>query len=66
MEKAKCTWVNPKHRLPNFTCDDGCVRLYRISDSNKLTYYRTLPRERALSVTWSPDAQRIFSGSSDG
>ncbi|KFK32171.1 hypothetical protein AALP_AA6G206900 [Arabis alpina] len=55
-------------RLLAAACDDGCVRLYRISDSNKLTYYRTLPRVsgRALSVTWSPDAQRIFSGSSDG
>ncbi|CAF2124847.1 WD repeat-containing protein PCN [Brassica napus] len=55
-------------RLLAAACDDGSVRLYRISDSNKLTYYRSLPRVsgRALSVTWSPDAQRIFSGSSDG
>ncbi|XP_010556470.1 PREDICTED: U3 small nucleolar RNA-associated protein 4 [Tarenaya hassleriana] len=49
-------------------CDDGCVRIYRISGLNKLTCYRSLPRVsgRSLSVTWSPDAQRIFSGSSDG
>ncbi|KAL1187589.1 WD repeat-containing protein PCN [Cardamine amara subsp. amara] len=49
-------------------CDDGCVRIYYISESDKLTYYRSLPRVsgRALSVTWSSDAQRIFSGSSDG
>ncbi|CDY27618.1 BnaA09g27890D [Brassica napus] len=49
-------------------CDDGCVRIYSISESDKLTYYRSLPRVsgRALSVTWSLDAQRIFSGSSDG
>ncbi|KAG7593088.1 WD40 repeat [Arabidopsis thaliana x Arabidopsis arenosa] len=49
-------------------CDDGCVRIYNISESDKLTYYRSLPRVsgRALSVTWSSDAQRIFSGSSDG
>ncbi|KAL0698802.1 hypothetical protein Bca4012_054924 [Brassica carinata] len=49
-------------------CDDGCVRIYYVSDSDKLTYYRSLPRVsgRALSVTWSSDAQRIFSGSSDG
>ncbi|CAN6808654.1 unnamed protein product [Brassica oleracea] len=55
-------------RLLAAACDDGCVRLYRISDFNKLTYYRSLPRVsgRALSVTWSPDAQKIFSGSSDG
>ncbi|KAL1223560.1 WD repeat-containing protein PCN [Cardamine amara subsp. amara] len=55
-------------RLIAAACDDGCVRLYRISDLNKLTYYRSLPRVsgRALSVTWSPDAKRIFSGSSNG
>ncbi|XP_019090308.1 PREDICTED: U3 small nucleolar RNA-associated protein 4 isoform X3 [Camelina sativa] len=55
-------------RLLAAACDDGCVRLYRISDFDKLTYYRSLPRVsgRALSVTWSPDAKRIFSGGSDG
>ncbi|KAL0695503.1 hypothetical protein Bca4012_062683 [Brassica carinata] len=49
-------------------CDDGCVRIYSISESEKLSYYRSLPRVsgRALSVTWSLDEQRIFSGSSDG
>lgn len=25
-------------------CDDGCVRIYCISESDKLTYYRSLPR----------------------
>uniref|UniRef100_A0A1J3HD33 Cirhin n=1 Tax=Noccaea caerulescens TaxID=107243 RepID=A0A1J3HD33_NOCCA len=56
------------YRLLAAACDDGCVRLYRISDLNELTYYRSLPRVsgRALSVAWSPDAQRLFSGSSDG
>jgi U3 small nucleolar RNA-associated protein 4 len=55
-------------RILAAACDDGCVRLYRISNLEKLTYYRSLPRVsgRALSVTWSPDAKRIFSGSSDG
>ncbi|GFP84089.1 cirhin [Phtheirospermum japonicum] len=49
-------------------CDDGCVRIYCVSDSEKLTYNRMLPRVsgRTLSVTWSPDASRIYSGSSDG
>ncbi|CAH8381705.1 unnamed protein product [Eruca vesicaria subsp. sativa] len=49
-------------------CDDGCVRIYSVSESDRLTYYRSLPRVsgRALSVTWSLDGQRIFSGSSDG
>ncbi|CAA2973654.1 U3 small nucleolar RNA-associated 4 homolog [Olea europaea subsp. europaea] len=49
-------------------CDDGCVRIYNISDSEELTYNITLPRVngRALSVTWSPDVCRIYSGSSDG
>lgn len=32
------------HRLLAAACDDGCVRLYRISDLNELTYYRSLPR----------------------
>lgn len=31
-------------RLLAVACDDGCVRLYRISDLDKLTYYRSLPR----------------------
>ncbi|CAA0809060.1 Transducin family protein / WD-40 repeat family protein [Striga hermonthica] len=49
-------------------CDDGCVRIYGVSDEEKLTYNRTLPRVtgRTLSVTWSPDSSRIYSGSSDG
>ncbi|KAI3460141.1 hypothetical protein Pfo_016804 [Paulownia fortunei] len=49
-------------------CDDGCVRIYSVSDAEKLIYNRTLPRVsgRALSVTWSSDATRIYSGSSDG
>ncbi|GER40218.1 transducin family protein / WD-40 repeat family protein [Striga asiatica] len=49
-------------------CDDGCVRIYDMSDEGKLTYSRTLPRVsgRTLSVTWSPDSNRIYSGSSDG
>ncbi|WZZ10514.1 hypothetical protein YC2023_096435 [Brassica napus] len=57
----------PDRRLA-VACDDGCVRMYYVSDSEKLTYYRSLPRVsgRALSVTWSLDAQRIYSGSSDG
>ncbi|XP_076959974.1 WD repeat-containing protein PCN-like [Bidens hawaiensis] len=49
-------------------CDDGCVRLYNISESDNLNYYKSLPRVsgRVLSVTWSSDAKRIYSGSSDG
>ncbi|KAI3904962.1 hypothetical protein MKW92_033049 [Papaver armeniacum] len=49
-------------------CDDGCVRIYIVSDSDQLTYDRTLPRVsgRVLSVAWSSDAKSIFSGSSDG
>ncbi|KAI3865140.1 hypothetical protein MKX03_029227 [Papaver bracteatum] len=49
-------------------CDDGCVRIYVVSDSDLLTYNRTLPRVsgRVLSVAWSSDAKSIFSGSSDG
>ncbi|PIN03232.1 WD40 repeat protein [Handroanthus impetiginosus] len=49
-------------------CDDGCVRIYSVSDEEKLTYNGTLPRVsgRMLSVTWSLDANKIYSGSSDG
>ncbi|KAI3760715.1 hypothetical protein L1987_51114 [Smallanthus sonchifolius] len=49
-------------------CDDGCVRIYNISESHQLNYCKSLPRVsgRVLSVTWSPDAKRIYSGSSDG
>ncbi|KAG6422050.1 hypothetical protein SASPL_118611 [Salvia splendens] len=49
-------------------CDDGCVRIYRVSDAEELIYNRTLPRVsgRTLSVTWSSDGSRIYSGSSDG
>ncbi|KAF3666102.1 putative cirhin-like isoform 2 [Capsicum annuum] len=51
-----------------FACDDGCVRIYMVNDDENLTYKRSLPRVsgRTLSVTWSSDANRIFSGSSDG
>ncbi|GMH16469.1 hypothetical protein Nepgr_018310 [Nepenthes gracilis] len=49
-------------------CDDGCVRLYTVSDSDELMYNKSLPRVsgRALSVTWSLDGKIIYSGSSDG
>ncbi|KAF6136645.1 hypothetical protein GIB67_016101 [Kingdonia uniflora] len=49
-------------------CDDGCVRLYIVSDSDVLTYNRSLPRVsgRTLSVSWSLDAKLIYSGTSDG
>nr|XP_017228802.1 PREDICTED: U3 small nucleolar RNA-associated protein 4-like isoform X2 [Daucus carota subsp. sativus] len=47
-------------------CDDGCVRICTVSD--ELIYHKSLPRVsgRTLSVTWSQDADKIFSGSSDG
>ncbi|KAJ0853870.1 putative transcription factor WD40-like family [Helianthus annuus] len=50
------------------TCDDGCVRIYNTSSSDGFTYHKSLPRVggRVLSVTWSTDAKRIYSGSSDG
>ncbi|KAF5740605.1 U3 small nucleolar RNA-associated protein 4-like [Tripterygium wilfordii] len=49
-------------------CDDGCVRLYSISESDELLYKKSLPRVsgRVLSVAWGPDANRIYSGNSDG
>ncbi|XP_068669024.1 WD repeat-containing protein PCN-like isoform X2 [Aristolochia californica] len=49
-------------------CDDGCVRLYAVSDSDELVYRRSFPRAsgKVLSVAWSLDATLIFSGSSDG
>ncbi|GAB2293759.1 hypothetical protein Dimus_027972 [Dionaea muscipula] len=49
-------------------CDDGCIRMYSISDADGLTYHKSMPRVsgRVLSVTWSPDGKLIYSGSSDG
>ncbi|GMI93112.1 POPCORN [Hibiscus trionum] len=49
-------------------CDDGAVRIYTVSDSDKFNYLKSLPRVsgRGLSVTWSHDSNRIYSGSSDG
>ncbi|KAL8154032.1 hypothetical protein V2J09_011792 [Rumex salicifolius] len=49
-------------------CDDGCVRLYSVSEDNKFIYKKSMPRVsgRTLSVTWSHDGNMIFSGSSDG
>uniref|UniRef100_A0A7N0TIR6 Uncharacterized protein n=1 Tax=Kalanchoe fedtschenkoi TaxID=63787 RepID=A0A7N0TIR6_KALFE len=49
-------------------CDDGCVRLYNVTESDKLVYKKSLPRVsgRTLSVTWSSDGCLIYSGSSDG
>lgn len=38
-------------RLLAAACDDGCVRLYRISDFNKLTYYRSLPRVSGMNFS---------------
>ncbi|KAE9588474.1 hypothetical protein Lal_00003033 [Lupinus albus] len=48
--------------------DDGCVRIYAISDTDDFMYVKSLPRVkgRVLSVTWSTDANHIYSGSSDG
>ncbi|TVU45221.1 hypothetical protein EJB05_04697 [Eragrostis curvula] len=59
--------VNEFQRLA-LACDDGSVRLYNVSESGALTYYRALPRVsgRMLSVTWSNNGKFIFSGSSDG
>ncbi|KAK8681430.1 hypothetical protein V6N13_053834 [Hibiscus sabdariffa] len=49
-------------------CDDGAVRMYTVSNLDKFIYHKSLPRVsgRALSVTWSHDSTRIYSGSSDG
>ena len=38
-------------RLLAAACDDGSVRLYRISDLNKLTYYRSLPRVSGMNFS---------------
>ncbi|GAB2228268.1 hypothetical protein Droror1_Dr00010098 [Drosera rotundifolia] len=49
-------------------CDDGCIRMYSISDEDDLTFNKSMPRVggRALSVTWSHEGKLIYSGSSDG
>ncbi|XP_031118407.1 WD repeat-containing protein PCN-like [Ipomoea triloba] len=59
--------VNEESQIA-FACDDGCVRIYSASSLEELTHKKSLPRisGRTLSVTWSPEGNRIFSGSSDG
>ncbi|KAJ1385618.1 WD40/YVTN repeat-like-containing domain superfamily [Sesbania bispinosa] len=43
--------------------DDGCMRIYDISDADEFIYVKSLPRVkgRVLSVTWSTDAKFIYS-----
>ncbi|TKY57908.1 Cirhin protein [Spatholobus suberectus] len=57
-----------EHPLVAIGLDDGSVRIYDISDTDKFIYVKSLPRVkgRVLSVTWSTDANYIYSGSSDG
>ncbi|KAK4742663.1 hypothetical protein SAY87_000664 [Trapa incisa] len=57
-----------ENELLAFGCDDGCVRIYSISEALELIYNKSLPRVsgRVLSVTWSSDASLIYSGTSDG
>jgi U3 small nucleolar RNA-associated protein 4 len=40
--------VNEFQRLA-LACDDGSVRLYNVSESGSLTYYRSLPRVMGMS-----------------
>ncbi|CAM6083883.1 unnamed protein product [Calypogeia fissa] len=50
-------------------CDDGCLRLFTVSDSDEgMLYRRSFPRVegRILSVAWSVDGSKIYSGGSDG
>ncbi|KAE8704475.1 cirhin-like [Hibiscus syriacus] len=49
-------------------CDDGALRIYNVSNLDNFVYHKSLPRVsgHALSVTWSHDSTRIYSGSSDG
>lgn len=49
-------------------CDDGCVRLFTVKDGESFVYKKSFPRVqgRILSVAWSIDAAKVFSGGSDG
>ncbi|GAU24742.1 hypothetical protein TSUD_355710 [Trifolium subterraneum] len=48
--------------------DDGRVGIYAISDTDEFMHVKSLLRVkgRVLSVTWSEDANYIYSGSSEG
>ncbi|XP_014505120.1 U3 small nucleolar RNA-associated protein 4 homolog [Vigna radiata var. radiata] len=48
--------------------NDGRLRIYEISDSDEFILVKSFPpvTGRVLSVTWSADANYIYSGSSDG
>ncbi|ESW32921.1 hypothetical protein PHAVU_001G028900 [Phaseolus vulgaris] len=48
--------------------NDGRLRIYEITDTDEFILVKSLPpvSGRVLSVTWSEDANYIYSGSSDG
>lgn len=49
-------------------CDDGCIRLFHVDQPSGLHFIKAFPRVagRILSVAWSTNGSRIFSGGSDG
>jgi len=50
-------------------CDDGCLRLFKVSDTEDgAQYFRSFPKVagRVLSVAWSASRDAIITGSSDG
>ncbi|ONK79691.1 uncharacterized protein A4U43_C01F9060 [Asparagus officinalis] len=68
LDESHTAYIGKNDQRVAVACDDGCVRLYYMSDTNGLTYYRSFPRVsgRILSVAWSFNAKLIFSGSSEG
>ncbi|RZB58332.1 WD repeat-containing protein PCN isoform B [Glycine soja] len=57
-----------EHPRVAIALDNGCVRICDISDTDEFILVKSLPpvKGRVLSVTWSTDANYIYSGSSDG
>ncbi|KAI8330637.1 WD40-repeat-containing domain protein [Chlamydoabsidia padenii] len=61
-----CLAVNSNGTRLAAGCEDGCIRLFDISD-NQLEYLRNFESQkgRILSIAWAPDDSYIVSGGSD-
>ncbi|KAL3698853.1 hypothetical protein R1sor_012929 [Riccia sorocarpa] len=68
-EKSRPAVKNSVEQGVAVGCDDGCVRIFTVGDSQSgMVYRKAFPRVkgRILSVAWSTDASRIYAGGSDG
>jgi len=57
--------VNPDETLIAAACDDGCVRLFDISEGLRYSKSFQIQKGRMLAVAWHPKGKAIFSSSSN-